>query len=165
MMYAQHSVGCTKAVHVLEALHRLYVQEEGRPPILFMWDEIQYLLRLESGPSFKFVISNQNLRGIVSVVSGSGMALAWDAFHRFTKSGHSFLTHLQVIHLPFKASTEDAFKLVLMELHREFPSLQGDVVQYALSICHLSIVGLVYYITIMRQAKSVPYLSLICVPC
>ena len=75
--------------------------------VILLWDEIQYLVKLDPEGDMKSFVSNPDHVNIWSVITGSGMAMAWGAFHtRFSTAGHSILTAGHTIHFPF--SCEDA---------------------------------------------------------
>ena len=58
--------------------------------VILLWDEIQYLVNLDPEGEMKSFVSNPEHVNIWSVITGSGMAMAWDAFHtRFSTAGHS----------------------------------------------------------------------------
>jgi hypothetical protein len=64
-------------------------------------DELQYLTSLDKTQLLKSVVSNREVKNIWFFLTGSGMALAWDALHEAPTAGHSMLSSHRTIRLPF----------------------------------------------------------------
>jgi hypothetical protein len=89
------------------------------------------------------------------VCTGSGMAMAWDAFHKkFTKSGHTIFTHILSIHLPFVGDATGVF-LAVKSLRTWDPLIKAPILDYALKVCPQSVTGVCYYGGQMAKCQTV----------
>lgn len=138
--------------------------------ICYLWDEIQYLLKHPTPGFFKGVISNQTHRNFFSVCTGSGMAMAWEAFNKMSTADHSIFQTIDTIHLPFHGSELGVYQ-ALYELQKCVPEYGLDeagavrsqpheeILAYALTVCPHSVTGTCYYAGNMAKCKTVRLLS------
>jgi hypothetical protein len=112
--------------------------------IVFLWDEIQYLQRLDSLGDLKFLISNYEHDNVFHVVTGSGMALAWFKFGTYSPAGHTVLGSTKVVNVPY-ASNVLPLTAAIVLVTNEYPNLPLDVLEAALRQAPRSAAGVVFY--------------------
>lgn len=122
--------------------------------VIYMWDEVQFLLRYDWGTMWKNVISNAEHANTFHFSTGSGMALAWDAFYKMPVGGHTIFTKLITLHLPFVGDSTGIFH-ALKELKCTYPNMPPEVLHLALQECPHSVTGICYYASETAKCATV----------